>query len=145
MARERKAFRERRQLHWALKNGKIKRRPPTAVEQKSMVRAIDTRDFNLFGLRTLIALELDGLMTLPPIHTRPGSDNAGFERHLTAMSYAAWRRRHGAIKQLLISGADATVSERCPEGALHATPEDAKSLTLLLTRRNAARYNRPMI
>ena len=106
-----------------------------------MLRAIDTRDFNSFGLRILVALELDGLLDLPAIHTRAGSDNPGFESRLTAISYAAWRRRHGAIKQLLVAGANPAVSQRAPLGALHASPADAEALMLLLSRRNGRGVN----
>ena len=136
--RERKAQRERRELHYALRQGELQRRQPTELELRSFIRAIDSRDMNLFGLRNIVQYELDLLLPMPAMHTRPGSDNAGFERHLTVMSYAAWRRRHGAIKQLLIAGASPTISDRAPRGALCDSPEENEALLNLLTRRHGS-------
>ena len=137
MTKERKARRERRAVYRALCHNDLTRRPPTALEVATLFRAIDQKDFNALGVRLLVELELDGLYPMPEMHTAPGSHNeAGFERNVTLLGYAAWRRRAGAVKSLLVAGARATVSERSPQGALHDSPEDASRLENLLSNRH---------
>lgn len=62
--------------------------------------------------------------------------NAGFEERLTLLSYAAWRRRYQAIKQLLVAAASPTISQRAPLGALGAASNDEAELCALLSRRH---------
>ena len=136
MGRERLAARQRRQCYLALRAGTLERREPTPAEVVGLFRAIDKKDLNGFGVRFLTEIELDGLHPLPASHTKPGSFNVGFERRVTALTYAAWRRRHNIVKHLLVGGARASVSDRCPDGALSS--EEEAALDALLSRRQGS-------
>lgn len=98
MTRERAAWRERRHAHYLLRTGQASRRPPSQLELAAMVRAINYRDMNAFGIRNLVQLELDQLFTpqlgtlVPGVHLEPT---------LTLVAYAAWRRRSGFVKKVL--------------------------------------------
>ena len=133
MGREAMRHRERRAVHAKIKNGTQERRAPTEEEAATLFRSIDHRDVNATGVRSLAPLDLDGLYPMPPIHLRAGSGNVGFERLVTILSYAAWRRRHGMVKQLLIAGASPTLS--VSGSADLSAAEDCK-LRDMLTNRN---------
>jgi hypothetical protein len=120
MARERKAWRERRMAHYLLKTGQTLRRAPTDLESAALFRAINYRDLNAFGIRNLVNLELNHLYP-PPVETLVAGID--LEARLTVMSYAAWRRRHAFVKKLITAGASATVSERAPLGAFVSAEE----------------------
>ena len=141
MGRERAARKERRKLYTQLckVDGLTvsQRCEPTPTVLGNLFDAIDSRDFNSLGVRQLATLALDGLHPMPAVHTFPGSYNElGFERRITLLGYAAWRRRHSAVKSLLISGANGTVSERLPHGVLWERPEDQNRLECLLSNRH---------
>lgn len=132
--KERLATRQRREVYYGLRQGTLSRRQPTQQELDSFFRAVDFKDLNAFGVRSLAELDLDVLCDLPPVHTSLRSHNAGFERSLTLIAYTAWRRRFHMLKQLLVAGASATVSDRAPEGALAAAEE--VELDAMLSRRH---------
>ena len=137
MGRERKAQRERRIVHFRLREGLLlNRKPPTDAEVQSFLRGVDTRDFHDFGVKSLAAVNLNVLHALPAAHTQRMTRNAGFEERLTLLSYAAWRRRYQAIKQLLVAAASPTTSQRAPLGALGAASNDEAELCALLSRRH---------
>ena len=103
------------------------------LELSTYFRAVDHKDLNAFGVRTLAEIDLNLLKKLPACHTGPQSHNAGFESRVTIVSYAAWRRRAHLIKQLIVAGASPTVSDRSPDGCLDAAGEEA--LGAMLSRR----------
>ena len=129
--------RERRVIYAALRDGTLApRRPLSPSEVADLFNAIDHRISKRFGVRALAAIDLDSLHAMPASHTRLGTNNVGFERRLTLLSYAAWRRRHDIVKQLLIGGATPTLSDRAPAGALSAGEE--KELSERLSRRTGS-------
>ena len=127
--------RERRAVYQALKDGTLQRRAPTALEVKTLMNAIDRKDINVFGVRTLSVFDLNVLYPMPAGHTLPASHNVAFESRVTIIAYAAWRRRHDIVKHLLIAGASPTVCDLAPAGALE-NPDDEAALEAILTRRN---------
>ena len=135
MGRESLRSRERRATYSAIRAGTLQRQLPTDREVDVFFRAIDHKDVNAFGVRTLANFDLDTLYPMPPMHTRPGSNNAGFEPRVTILGYAAWRRRHDIVKHLLIAGAAPTLSDRRPVGAIDTEVEETQ-LRELLSRRH---------
>ena len=133
MGKERKSARERRDVYFKLREGTLVRRTPSDLELSTYFRAVDHKDLNAFGVRTLAEIDLNLLKKLPACHTGPQSHNAGFESRVTIVSYAAWRRRAHLIKQLIVAGASPTVSDRSPDGCLDAAGEEA--LGAMLSRR----------
>ena len=133
--REALRHRERRAIYQALRNGTVSRRMPTDSEREFFFKAIDHRDINVFGVRSLAPLVLDILYPMPSAHTQPGSDNVAFEKSISVLAYAAWRRRHATVKQLLIAGASPTLSERSPAGGL-LDESSHNALVELLSNRN---------
>jgi hypothetical protein len=87
-------------------------------------------------VRKLAAFDLDALYPIPQTHSRDAL-SASFERRMTLLSYAAYRRRHEVVKHLLVAGASPTVSERQPTGAISSEADDTR-LRELLTRRFGA-------
>ena len=129
--------RERRVIYAALRDGTLApRRPLSPSEVADLFNAIDHRISKRFGVRALAAIDLDSLHAMPASHTRLGTNNVGFEKRITLLSYAAWRRRHDIVKQLLIGGAAPTISDRAPAGALSA--EEEKELSERLSRRTGS-------
>ena len=135
MGKEALRHRERRAVHAALRDGTVHRRPPTSHELAELIAGIDHRNINLFGVRRIAGLELDALHPIPTTHMRPCMNNVGFERRVTLLSYAAWRRRHDVVKHLLVAGASPTLSDRAPTGSL-GSDTDEKALSDLLSRRS---------
>ena len=133
MGKERKSQRERRDIYFKLREGTLVRRKPSDLELSTYFKAIDHRDLNAFGVRALVEIDLNVLDTFPSHHTGPQTHNVGFEKRVTILSYAAWRRRAHLIKQLLVAGASPTVSDRAPNGCLSA--EDEEAIGVLLSRR----------
>lgn len=131
--RERKATRERRSIHRQLREGSATRRPLSPLELRALYRAVASRDPTAFGIRWLYEVELDCLHAVAPFQEE---SLPSFERRATVIGYAAWRRRQRCVKALLVAGADPTVSEQAPSGALCAFPDEAVALADLLTRRH---------
>ena len=123
-------------MHLALRQGAVDRRRLTDRECSSFFRAVDHRDTNAFGVRSLYVLDLDCLFPLPSKHVAAGSCNVGFENYVTILAYAAWRRRHSAVKALLIAGASAILSERMSLQSGPLNDSDHASIVELLTNRN---------
>ena len=78
------------QAYHKLHSGTCERRPLTAEEGGLMMRAIDSRQQDPFGIRKLVTVEVDGLHATPR-HVR----GEAIETPTTLVSYAAWRRRDG--------------------------------------------------
>lgn len=97
MARERAAWRERRHAHYLLRTGQAAKRDLTAMELSAMVRAVNYRDMNAFGIRNLVHLNLDQLFTPQLVTLIPG---VHLEQSLTILSYAAWRRRSNFVSKV---------------------------------------------
>ena len=133
MTRERKRARERREVKYKLQvGGTGPRRPIEADERNDMLWAIAHHNNNRFGICKLVTLELDELFTLPNLDWR------GCEGRVTLLGYAAWKLRHGIVKQLLIGGATPTISARMPEGMPASAGGDAPVVALLRKLTNAA-------
>ena len=101
---ERLAQRERRDIYYQLRTGALKRRTPTELELNTYFRAVDHKDLNAFGVRSLVEIDLDVLHPMPYLHTCARTHNPGFERRLTILAYVAWKRRYHILKQLLVAG-----------------------------------------
>lgn len=132
--REAARHRERRAVYSAIQAGTLQRQVPSADAVAALFRAIDHRDVTAYGVCKLASIDLDGLHPMPSAH---GTNGVGFERHVTLLSYAAWRRRHDCVKHLLVAGAAPTMSERNPDGAIKVAADEAR-LRELLTRRFGA-------
>ena len=133
MAKERKSHRLRREAHFLIASGAaLPRRPPTKEEVDKMMWAISRRNNNIFGVRTLIALELDDLHAFRLISWR------NFESQVTMIAYAAWRLRHCIVKSFLVAGASPTVSSRLPEGGVLEGGDDTPLCMLLKSLAGAA-------
>ena len=137
MGREASRHRERRAVYTAIRCGTLQRRPPTAQEADVLFRAIDHKDVSAVGIRTLAVFDLDALYPMPQMHSRDGLNGVSFERKVTFLGYAAYRRRHEFVKHLLVAGAAPTLSSRQPQGAIRSEAEDER-LRELLTRRFGA-------
>ena len=139
MTRERAASRDRRAIYHHLRAGTGEpRKVPTTLQIDMLFQAIERRNFSALGVRLLATLELNDLHPLPNAHCEEErSDRFCFERKITFIAYAAWRRRHGAVKNLLVAGARATVSARSPFGLQCPTKED--QLQNLLSNRHGGR------
>lgn len=108
---EQRRRRDARHAKNAVANGLAERRPITAEEARAMFWAIDRNEFNLFGIRRLAELEVDGLHDAPR--------GVVWTRRITLMDYAAWRCRDGHILSLLNAGSD--VSQGLLPAAVRST------------------------
>ncbi|CAE8713381.1 unnamed protein product [Polarella glacialis] len=98
MPKETLRRREQKAAAFAVRSGLAQRRPLDAEEAKGLFSAIDARDGSGFGIRKLSGLDLDGFHEAPA--TIP------WERRITLLYYAAWRRRDHFVNGLLRAGAD---------------------------------------
>ena len=99
-----------------------------------MMRAIDSRQQDPFGIRKLVTVEVDGLHATPR-HVR----GEAIETPTTLVSYAAWRRRGRFVSALLKAGADPTVHGGRPHG-LPAVIADVRALLDELPSRSAVYF-----
>ena len=59
MGKERKSARERRDVYFKLREGTLVRRTPSDLELSTYFRAVDHKDLNAFGVRTLAEIDLN--------------------------------------------------------------------------------------
>ncbi|EOD27178.1 putative transketolase [Emiliania huxleyi CCMP1516] len=125
MGRETLRQRERRAAHFRVRHeGLADRAPVDAATVQRCLRGLDKHNCNHFGVRACVRMELDGLHE-PPSHAWCGGTRCllpwpAVGKRTTFIAYAAWRRRDPAVKQLIVGGADPTVSEAAAEGCAPA-------------------------
>ncbi|EOD19322.1 hypothetical protein EMIHUDRAFT_458748 [Emiliania huxleyi CCMP1516] len=125
MGRETLRQRERRAAHFRVRHeGLADRAPVDAATVQQCLRGLDKHNCNHFGVRACVRMELDGLHE-PPSHAWCGGTRCllpwpAVGKRTTFIAYAAWRRRDPAVKQLIVGGADPTVSEAAAEGCAPA-------------------------
>ena len=125
MGRETLRQRERRAAHFRVRHeGLADRAPVDAATVQRCLRGTDKHNCNHFGVRACVRMELDGLHE-PPSHAWCGGTRCllpwpAVGKRTTFIAYAAWRRRDPAVKQLIVGGADPTVSEAAAEGCAPA-------------------------
>jgi len=120
MGKEPLRRRERREAHYLVRHEGMAARKPLAPEAvRLLIRGIDKHNANSFGVRSCVTMELDALY-VPPSHAWCGEQCwmpwPAVGTKTTFISYAAWRRRDIAVKQLLIGGADPSVTDLAPAG-----------------------------
>ena len=70
------------------------------------------------GIRTLAVFDLDALYPMPQMHSRDGLNGVSFERKVTFLGYAAYRRRHEFVKHLRLQvlRAGRAANRKAPSG-----------------------------
>ncbi|CAJ1444612.1 unnamed protein product, partial [Effrenium voratum] len=117
MPKETLRRREQKAATFAVRSGTAERRPLEPEEAQAFFRAIDARDAAGFGIRKLAVLDVDGLHQAPECIT--------WERRITLLYYAAWRKRDHFVNALLHAKADPSVRDeglRSPRPARNEGP-----------------------
>ena len=111
--------REQRQARFAVRSGAVARRKLNETERLQMLRAIDQRKGQLFGVRQLHCIDLND--RLPPVE----GGGVGWMDEMTLLDYASWRNRDHIMGALVRGGADPhPVPTGACRAALEALPQE---------------------
>ena len=110
--------REQREARFRVRSGTAQRRALSEDRRAGLLRNIDKRRLQAFGVRQLCSLELDAPFA-PPAEV-----GAAWLPELTLLEYAAWRHRDHIVLALLRGGAEPDPGSGC-RLALMALPSEA--------------------
>ena len=111
--------REQRQARFAVRSGAVARRKLNETERLQMLRAIDQRKGQLFGVRQLHCIDLND--RLQPVE----GGGVGWMDEMTLLDYASWRNRDHIMAALVRGGADPhPVPTGACRAALEALPQE---------------------